>query len=56
MYGTDPTQAGTLAATGSVALGAAGQVLTAGVLIFVGLTLVTIAAVLHHRMKGQDDE
>lgn len=56
MYGTNGTQAGALAATGSAALGAAGVILSIGVLILAGITLVTIVAVLRHRMKEDNDD
>lgn len=51
MYGADATQAGALAATGSAALGAAGVILSIGVLILAGITLITIAAVVRHRTR-----
>lgn len=50
MYGTDTTQAATLAATG--VLGLSWNVLAAGVLILAGLTLLTIVRVVAHRRQA----
>lgn len=50
MYGTDTTQAATLAATG--VLGLSWNVLAAGVLILAGLTLLTIVHVVRHRRQA----
>ena len=47
MYGSDSSQAATLAATGI--LGASWSILAAGVLLLAGLTLLTIVRVVAHR-------
>lgn len=50
MYGSDSSQAVALAATGSV-VGVGWYFIGAGVLLMAGLTLVTIASVIRHRVK-----
>ena len=54
MYGTDTSQAGSLAATG-LAFGAAGHVIAAAVLIIAGVTLLTVMKVIRHR-RAQNAE
>ncbi|WP_158583072.1 hypothetical protein [Nesterenkonia natronophila] len=52
MYGSDQSQVAALAATGTV-LGVGWHFIAFGVLIMAGLTMVTIASVLHHRARGE---
>lgn len=51
MYGSDTSQAATLAVTGS-ALGVAGHLLAAAVIVLAGLALLTTAKVVRSR-RGQ---
>lgn len=54
MYGTDTSQAGSLAATG-LAVGAAGQTIAGAVIVIAGLALLTVGRVIKHRVsKAQD--
>lgn len=50
MYGSDSTQAATLAATGTAGA-VLWSVIGASVLILAGLTIITIVGVVRHRTK-----
>lgn len=55
MYGSDSSQVAALSATGAI-LGVSWNLIAAGVVIMAGLTLITIARVLGHRVRKEDDE